>query len=130
MDIRVSARVYREDGPRTVHFVVNVPDAEYLPELTPEQLELVLAASFDEDVPDPAVRSITVEDLDEIAPRRRYMRKDSCACAICLDEYSTRTRRYVRQLPCGHTFCSPCIMKWVSQHSASCPTCRQSLSVQ
>ena len=127
MDIRVSARVYRDDGPRTVHFVINVPDSQYMPELTPEQLEILLSASFDDDQQETAVGIMSVTDLDNVAPKVRYVHKDACACAICLDEFSVRTRRFVRHLPCGHTFCSTCIKKWVSEHSASCPTCRKEL---
>ena len=127
MDIRVSAHVHRADGPRTVRFVVSVPNAAYLPELTPEQLELVLAASFDQDETESSVQSIELADFEHIAPRMRYTHKEACTCAICLDEYNARTRRYVRQLPCGHTFCSTCISRWVSQHSASCPTCRKNI---
>ena len=127
MDIRFRARVHHVDGPRTVTFVLNVPDASFLPELTPEQLEYVLSASLEDDHQPPAVSSATAAQLDEVAPRKRYMHTSACTCSICLDEYSARTRRYVRTLLCGHTFCCKCISKWVSQHSATCPTCRKPL---
>jgi len=132
MDVRVTARIYHEDGPRVVHMVMRVPNSDYLPELTPEQLEELLAMSFDEDTQVPRTRSMPECELDALAPRERYCLREmgDVTCTVCLDEYTHRTCRYVRRLSCGHTFCSGCIVKWVSRHSASCPTCRKDLVPQ
>jgi len=44
------------------------------------------------------------------------------SCTICLDEFEAGDR--VRSLPCGHTFHSKCIMKWMTERSATCPLCK------
>ena len=123
-----------------LHFTMHVPEPAlldgFMPDITPEELEEVLNASLREDMQLSAVPEMPLVELDGIAPRTRYSRKigtgcHGCsACSICLDEFTMRTRRYVRRLPCGHVFCSPCICKWVTTHSASCPTCRKPLYVQ
>ena len=126
MDVRITARVFRDDGPRTLRLVVHVPDGELLPELTPEQLEELLAVSFDEDQQAPRVAGMPEDHLEALAPRERYSHRlmGPVTCAVCLEEYTSRTRRHVRRLACGHTFCSGCIAKWVNV-CASCPTCRK-----
>ncbi|VDP26821.1 unnamed protein product [Soboliphyme baturini] len=42
-------------------------------------------------------------------------------CEICNEDY-----HQLKQLNCDHSFCLPCIEKWVANNSAvSCPKCRQ-----
>jgi hypothetical protein len=43
-------------------------------------------------------------------------------CSICLDEYVQGER--LRYLPCHHTFHAPCIHKWLTERSATCPLCK------
>jgi hypothetical protein len=43
-------------------------------------------------------------------------------CSICLDDYVEGER--LRYLPCHHTFHAPCIHKWLTERSATCPLCK------
>ena len=54
-------------------------------------------------------------------------------CSICIDEYSpTELAKIPRNLACGHSFCTGCLIQSRSQHSKDysviygikCPTCR------
>ena len=135
MDIRMQARVYQPGGPRVVSFIMHVPESEideYLPSISPEQLEQVLNASLHDDVSGPAVPKLPLEVLDEVAPRYRYKHPPNSTndeqCSVCFDTYTSRTRRFVRRLACGHQFCSGCIEKWVTKHSATCPVCRHAIT--
>mmetsp|Transcript_24298 Transcript_24298/g.45985 ORF Transcript_24298/g.45985 Transcript_24298/m.45985 type:complete len:210 (-) Transcript_24298:17-646(-) len=45
------------------------------------------------------------------------------ACSICMEEDGPS----MALLPCGHTFCEPCIARWSvsgSHYSGKCPVCR------
>lgn len=129
------ARVYRREGPQTIHFLLHVPEDEvgnFMPDISPEELEELLNATLHSDDVAPAVAHVPAAVCDELAPRQRFnayehLKSDSCQCSICLDTYTPRTRRYVRQLPCGHVFCASCIEKWMTTRSATCPTCRKPL---
>jgi len=48
-------------------------------------------------------------------------------CSICLDDY--HPGEMLRSLPCGHTFHSDCITKWLTERSAVCPLCKAELVV-
>ncbi|RUS14951.1 hypothetical protein BC937DRAFT_93117 [Endogone sp. FLAS-F59071] len=49
---------------------------------------------------------------------------DQASCAICQDIFTTDpSSSPVRQMPCGHLFCEPCLFQWLAQ-SNTCPTCR------
>jgi hypothetical protein len=50
-----------------------------------------------------------------------YAQNQEDTCSICLDPFGTR---FVKNLPCGHTFHKGCIKNW-SERSNTCPTCRQ-----
>nr|XP_054774349.1 E3 ubiquitin-protein ligase AMFR-like [Lytechinus pictus] len=45
-------------------------------------------------------------------------------CAICWEEL-----KGARKLPCNHLFHDSCLRSWL-EHETSCPTCRQSLTIQ
>lgn len=44
-------------------------------------------------------------------------------CKVCLTDFDGDKRR-PRNLPCGHTFCTGCISKFIEDSSLLCPTCR------
>ena len=44
-------------------------------------------------------------------------------CPVCLTAFDDTIRR-PRNLPCGHTFCTPCINGLKDQGQVMCPTCR------
>lgn len=132
MDVSVVALIYDPVRSRTVRLTIHVPetdnDMELENALSPEMLEEFLNDSLLNDeltLPPKLVES----ELNLAAPRTRYRKAHAEAgssCAICIEEF--RPRMYVRTLPCGHRYCSKCISKWVSQHSATCPTCRLQLT--
>ncbi|KAK8379990.1 hypothetical protein O3P69_019799 [Scylla paramamosain] len=49
-------------------------------------------------------------------------------CPVCLTTFDDTLRR-PRNLPCGHTVCSPCIDGLKQQGAVMCPTCRASHAV-
>ncbi|KAJ3082589.1 E3 ubiquitin ligase [Quaeritorhiza haematococci] len=49
-------------------------------------------------------------------------RQNAVTCVICMDFFSVP-----HILPCGHTFCYPCLTDWLSQ-KRQCPTCRNPIS--
>jgi hypothetical protein len=139
MNIQLSARVYRDDGPRIVHLVLDLPlppsgppsgspVQEFDYEITPEQLDALMQYSLMNDIAGDDRCSIDKASLEQLAPCQRYQKSmvigdsDCTGCAICLVDF--RARRHVRRLPCNHLFCSTCIEKWVSGHNAVCPICR------
>lgn len=48
-------------------------------------------------------------------------------CTICLSALRGDDAGALRRLGCGHTFHSDCIMPHLTQHSATCPLCRQNI---
>ncbi|QCE00343.1 RING finger protein 44-like [Vigna unguiculata] len=46
-------------------------------------------------------------------------------CPICMDEFKVCDQAY--RLPCTHTYCSECILRWLNS-SKTCPVCRLQLS--
>lgn len=95
-----------------------------------DMLDAFVRSTFDTEPP-VSHPKVDVPKLDVVAPvqvfRRSLIRgeEDDRTCAICYDDF--RARKHVRRLPCGHLFCAKCIAKWVVKHSATCPTCRESL---
>ena len=131
--LEVTARIYDDGGSRVVMFtwpgaLGNSANSASL-DITPEDLDDLLNASLLADEQCAHVPRMLIAQLDTAAPKRRFSLKSmgSCTCGICLDEYTSRTSRYVRKLPCGHVFCCKCVDRWVTQHSATCPTCREEL---
>ena len=131
--LEVTARIYDAGGGRAVTFtwsgtLDNGANSTFL-DITPEDLDALLNASLLADEQCAHVPRMPVDQLDKAAPKCRFSLKSmgSCTCGICLDTYTPRTSRYVRKLPCGHVFCCKCVDRWVTQHSATCPTCREEL---
>lgn len=131
--LEVTARIYDAGGGRAVTFtwvgtVDNSANGTFL-DITPEDLDALLNESLLADEQCTHVPRMLIAQLDTAAPKRRFSLKSmgSCTCGICLDAYTSRTSRYVRKLPCGHVFCCKCVDRWVTQHSATCPTCREEL---
>jgi len=128
MDVHFNARVYNgSGGPQLVRFTMHVPvgDELGLDYMSPQQLDEMLNASLLDDVQAPLVPQMPEAELNCHAKRERYRTcygATGSTCAVCLEDF--RPRMYVRSLPCGHRFCSKCITKWVSGHTATCPTCR------
>ena len=132
MNFTVQARIYHEDNPRIVQLTIQVPEGTLFEPHELEQflqnndiVEHVLQNSFENDTVER--QRIPKDALDEVAPRQRYAKKLDITepCSICQEHM--KPPQYVRTLPCGHSFCSGCIEKWVTKHSANCPTCRLSL---
>jgi len=46
-------------------------------------------------------------------------------CPICMNEFKVCDQAY--RLPCNHTFCSECILRWLDT-SKTCPVCRLQLN--
>ncbi|CAJ1971853.1 unnamed protein product [Sphenostylis stenocarpa] len=46
-------------------------------------------------------------------------------CPICMDEFKVCDQAY--RLPCNHTYCSECILRWLN-NSKTCPVCRLQLN--
>lgn len=59
--------------------------------------------------------------LADLRAQGRAKLEQECNCQICQQIVAPPV-----SLPCGHTFCRPCILRWgVAQESAlKCPTCR------
>lgn len=79
-----------------------------------------------------------VANVDAAAPRRSLAPGEPPVqqggfCVICMDSFDEVLRRDaitdrgIRETLCGHTFCSPCIEKWLAD-SVSCPVCMRDLS--
>lgn len=137
MDVRMRARVFHAEGPRTIHFTLRVPEHaldDFIPDISPEELEMLMNATLQSDEVQHSTPLTSLEVLNAYAEKQRFNRSLHCPgkdetgqCSICLDVFTARTRRYVRKLPCGHVFCSGCIEKWITKQSATCPTCREPL---
>jgi hypothetical protein len=62
----------------------------------------------------------TVNVIDQYAPEQEPEDPDEI-CPICRDNFGDKL---IRTLSCGHSFCSICIVPWLSNHVSTCPTCR------
>ena len=54
----------------------------------------------------------------------------TCSCAICLKpfEKTSKCKKYVKKLECGHIFHSTCIDTWFEKRT-NCPYCRKEFQV-
>ena len=63
------------------------------------------------------------EQNKNIVSEECFKKLESCNeisnCAICFENKKLNIK-----LKCGHIFCRPCIKKWLTQRSNTCPTCR------
>ncbi len=58
--------------------------------------------------------------IDQNAPEEEAEDPEEI-CPICRDAFGDKL---TRTLSCNHTFCSTCIVPWLSNHVSTCPTCR------
>lgn len=119
------------EPPVLIDLTMTVPQGVQVPEVDLRELDALLHHSFENDESQPR-ETVSVPKLDLVAPVQVFRRslltspEDGRACVICYEEF--RPRKHVRRLPCGHMFCSKCIARWVVKQSATCPTCRCSLT--
>lgn len=119
------------EPPVLIDLTMTVPQGVPAPGVDLWELDAFLHQSFENDESQPR-ETVSVPKLDLAAPVQVFRRslltgpEDGRACVICCEEF--RPRKHVRRLPCGHMFCSKCIAKWVVKQSATCPTCRCSLT--
>lgn len=64
------------------------------------------------------------ESLQDYRPSASTERSDSTQeqCSICMEKYSANTQ--ITRLPCGHSFCTGCINRWLEVNN-TCPLCRK-----
>ena len=92
--------------------------------LTDPELQYVLDRSMEDEAP--PLPTCTRAHLERLAPAVSATKRHiGGSCSICCEPF--KLRRRVRRLPCGHQFCSRCIQRWVCQHNACCPVCREEL---
>ena len=119
--------------PVLVDLTMTVPQVVQAAQGDMWSLDAFLQHSLEHDEPE-SRETVSVPKLDATAPVQVFRRsllnssEDSRSCVICCEDF--RPRKHVRRLPCGHMFCSKCISKWVLKQSATCPTCRCSLTEQ
>jgi len=84
-------------------------------DLTPEDYELLLL--LDETVAKKTIETTKIIQLQKI----HYSSSESLqsTCAICMVNYDPEEE--ITQLPCKHTYHSPCIEKWLSSANVTCP---------
>lgn len=70
-------------------------------------------------------RATRQRQLDEVSPENTLYSPSTTICTICND-YPESSNRV---LPCGHEFCSGCIVNWITRYSRepTCPVCRDSI---
>lgn len=70
-------------------------------------------------------RESRLKQLDEISPENSLYGPSNTICTICSD-FPESSKRV---LPCGHEFCSGCIVNWLTRysHEFNCPVCRASI---
>ena len=51
-------------------------------------------------------------------------------CSVCMNIMTSddNSIKSLCVIPCGHRFCSNCILKWISNAKNSCPQCRVNIS--
>jgi hypothetical protein len=52
---------------------------------------------------------------------------DELDCAICfhkLKKLDEAPRHFPVRLPCGHMFCTACVVTWLQEDPTTCPSCR------
>ena len=79
----------------------------------PYQEEILLFIIIEED-------NTILNIINEHAPEEEAENPEEI-CPICRDIFGDKL---IRTLPCNHSFCSTCIVPWLSNHVNTCPTCR------
>ena len=69
------------------------------------------------------------EQNKNIVSLESFKKLESCNeisnCTICFENKKLNIK-----LMCGHIFCKPCIKKWLTQRSNTCPTCRLNIDLE
>ena len=101
-----------------------------LPVPTPGQIEDWVQRMMDPQAMDPQAMDPQAEPVrTQPVPTHRIHQlplvegEAGSSCPICLGETE---QQQVKRLPCGHTYHSSCIDRWLQQNH-TCPTCRASL---
>ena len=99
-------------------FVQRVPTSRCHVSLTlaPELLDQLVGPRLDiEDIPTPSCSTSNASGSD-----------DRDLCSICLDELGVKRDGGLRRITrCNHLFHAVCIDRWLVEHSAYCPVCKQ-----
>jgi hypothetical protein len=86
----------------------------------------ILNESFENTPTKSIIKSVSQDIINSIlGSYKKYNETMSCSdscCSICLEHY--QANKYIRNLPCNHTYHKVCIDKWFKEGSFSCPTCR------
>eukprot|EP01130_Rhizamoeba_saxonica_P017546 TRINITY_DN8530_c0_g1_i1.p1 TRINITY_DN8530_c0_g1~~TRINITY_DN8530_c0_g1_i1.p1 ORF type:complete len:390 (+),score=94.56 TRINITY_DN8530_c0_g1_i1:25-1194(+) len=59
--------------------------------------------------------------IEEMKAKELADQYEAAHCPICLEDFEEDTD--TKLLPCGHSFCSPCIDRWLEE-TPTCPICR------
>lgn len=79
-----------------------------------------------EEVSPPKVIGAAQSLIDSLPIERFSASVDEMSCAVCLCDFQERD--LLRRLPCGHSFHSRCVDKWL-RHKKVCPLCVQDVEV-
>jgi hypothetical protein len=79
-----------------------------------------------EDAPPPKPRGASQSLIDSIPLERFSAETCETSCAVCLSDFEEHNM--LRRLPCGHSFHSGCVDKWL-KHNKVCPLCVQDVEV-
>lgn len=91
-------------------------------ELVPEDFELL--SKLDENLP--RRNTVQRDSVDLLPYVSADMLEAGATCGVCLSEFDSTERAVI--LPCGHSFHSKCISKWLTQFKNSCPLCSAPIS--
>lgn len=61
--------------------------------------------------------------LDDDVAKARAAKFQPTSCPVCLEDLPEEGSPQRALLRCGHTFCAPCVDKWL-ERSRACPVCR------
>ncbi|XP_068688634.1 tripartite motif-containing protein 3-like isoform X1 [Montipora foliosa] len=92
-------------------------------------MEISSYGAFHDQLRDQAKRSVKLIFCG-ILPWRKHgeMSSEALECSICCERFDDQMC-CPRLLSCGHSFCSKCLEKLLSEKAINCPTCRNAVSV-